>query len=1030
MSQSLLSRIALVPGCVALGLWGIRSSAAEQPTADTSSQVRPVNYARDIKPLLSGRCYICHGPDEGQRQGGLRLDERETAVAKAIVPGDAAGSLLMERVTSPAPEQVMPPADSNVPPLTADEVALLRRWIDEGATFEVHWSYVPPRKPAVPAAGDEGWARGPIDQFVAAAHAEQGLRPAPPADAITLVRRLSFDLTGLPPTWQQADEFAADPSDTAYERLVDQLLASPHYGERMAMYWLDLVRYADTTGIHGDNHRDIAPYRDYVIAAFNDNKPFDRFTIEQLAGDLLPGATMLDRIASGYNKLLMTTTEGGAQAKEYTAKYAADRVRNASSVWLGSTLGCAECHDHKYDPFTTKDFYRFAAFFADVNEIPVGLPEQTPVLFEAEAAEVARLEADLTSLRHQLDTTTPEIAASQAGWEQRTRAEIAAQRAAWTVVRPTAVQSDGAASFALADDDSALAGDPSPANDSYTVTLDTNLERITGIRLEALRHPTLADGGLSRAGNIVLTGLEVAVRSLDNLEPQRVAIASAAADYAQQGFPIEAAIDDKADTGWAVDGHVRKEDRMAVFTFAEPIAGGPGTTLTVRLLHQSQYAQHNIGRFRLALTTLEKPQLPQGSLPADIATAVETEAGARTPEQSAALAAHYRGIAPELEPVRQRAAAVEKDRQTRIDRAPKTLVSMSVEPRMVRVLPRGNWLDDNGEVVAPATPAFLPQLAVSDRRPTRLDLANWLIESRNPLVARVFVNRLWKLAFGRGIVRTMEDYGSQGSGPTHPELLDWLAIDFVEHGWDVKRALKQMVMSAAYRQSSRCEPDVRERDPQNLWLARQARFRLDAEMIRDNALAVSGLLVRKVGGASAKPYQPPGYWAHLNFPTREYQADTGEGLYRRGLYTYWCRTFLHPSLLAFDAPTREECTVERPRSSTPLQALVLLNDPTYVEAARVLAERTIRDGGADEAARLEWICRRVLSRGIRPAERETLARLLARHAAEYADDQEAARQLVSTGAAPVPDDLNAAELAAWTSVARVVLNLHETITRN
>jgi hypothetical protein len=775
-----------ITSAVLCGMLAVSGSAA-------AAEGPVVNYTRDIKPILAAHCYACHGPDEGRRKAKLRLDVRDAAIKKAIKPGDPAASSLLDRVRSDDPDEIMPPPSAKKGALTAEQIALLKRWIEQGAKFDIHWAYVKPVRSMPPAVKNTSWPHNPIDQFIAARHDKLGYQPSPEADRVTLLRRLNFDLIGLPPSPEEVEAFVHDKSGNAYEKVVDRLLGSPHFGERMAVYWLDLVRYADTGGYHSDNHRDIALYRDWVITAFNQNKRFDRFTIEQLAGDLLPNPTAEQKIASGYNRLLQTTEEGGAQAKEYTAKYAADRVRNASSVWLATTLGCCECHHHKFDPFTTKDFYSFGAFFADVKEIAVGRQEQAVMPTAEQQAQLDRLDREIAALK------------------------------------------------------------PAP--------------------------------GKSKA-------------------------------------------------------------------------------------------------------------------------------------------------APPSASVRERIAALEGQKKQLLQTIPKTLVTLSINPRVMRVLPRGNWLDDSGQVVAPAVPGSLPPLDVPGRRANRLDLAKWLVSRDNSLTARVFVNRLWKLTFGQGIVKSLEDFGTQGAFPTHPQLLDWLAVEFIDSGWDVKHMLKLLVMSSTYRQSSHAGRELRERDPGNLWLARQGRFRIDAEMVRDNALAISGLLSRQIGGPSVKPYQPAGYWAHLNFPTRTYQADHGANQYRRGLYTYWQRTFLHPSLKAFDAPTREECTVERPRSSTPLQALVLLNDPTYVEAARVFAERIVKEGGATMPERLDWAYRQAVSRNVKPEELRLLSALHAKHRAEFANDPQAAQKLLSTGERPTAKDLDTTELAAWTSVARVILNLHETITRN
>lgn len=812
-----------------------------------------VDFNRDIRPILSENCYQCHGPDANKRKAELRLDTREGLFRKGeeavnLVPGKPEESGLYERIASDDDTIRMPPPKSGHR-LSGGQVALVRSWIEQGARWKGHWAYLPLSRPEIPRApGGPVSGLNPIDHFIRASLVAQGLSPSTEADRTTLIRRLSFDLTGLPPSPEAIDAFQADTRADAYERLVDRLLASPHYGERMALFWLDLVRYADTTGYHSDNHVDIYLFRDYVISAFNSNKAFDRFTVEQLAGDLLPAANQETTIGSGYNRLLQTTREGGGQAKEYLAKYSADRVRNASTVWLGATMGCAECHDHKYDPFTTKDFYRFAAFFADIKETAVGVQEPTRFPTPTQAAALREIDDRRTPLLETLNKTTPELEADKKVWED------------------------------------SLRGAPSSA------------------------------------------------------------------------------------------------------------------------------ASREVPKTLLGIVRLEP--------------------GKRTAEQQKLLADHYRTVAPRLEPLRKALNELQKKRHEIEAKVSSSLVSVSVPPRVIRVLPRGNWLDESGPIVTPDVPASLPPLRVKDRRPTRLDLARWLTSPENPLVARVAVNRLWKLAFGQGLVATLDDFGSQGVWPTHPELLDWLACEFRDGGWDVKAMVKRLVMSETYRQSSLPrEADLR-RDPANRWLSRQNRFRLDAEMVRDNALAASGLLSPHVGGPSVKPYQPAGYWAFLNFPTRDYIEDKGEGLYRRGLYTYWQRTFLHPSLLAFDASSREECVVQRPRSNTPIQALVTLNDPTYVEASRALAARAIREGGPDANSRLDRACRLTLGRKPRPSEREVLLGLAQSHEQQYRSDPIAARELLGVGASHAPHDLDVSELAAWTSVSRVLLNIHETITRN
>ncbi len=802
-----------------------------------------VEFNRDIRPILSNNCFTCHGPDNNLRKAKLRLDQEEGAL-RVLSAGKPTESELYKRLVTTEAADRMPPAKSNKH-LTKEQTELVRRWIEQGAKYQKHWSLLPPQLAKAPAVKQAGWAANPIDQFILARLEKEGVKPSPETGRVTLLRRLSFDLTGLPPTPQDVDAFVADKSANAYEKQVDRLLASKHLGERLAVYWLDVARYADTAGYHSDNHRDVTLYRDWVVGAFNRNLPFDQFTIDQLAGDLLPSATAEQKIASGYNRLLQTTEEGGAQPKEYTAKYSADRVRNFSTAWLGMTIGCCECHDHKFDPFTTKEFYKLASFFADIQERAVGRQDQTPILTKEHGDKLKDFDTRIVQLQKELNAIPVDVSAELAKWE----ATVAATK------------------------------------------------------------------------------------------------------------------------------------------------------------------------FK--------------GLPKEIVAVLNVVADKRTPQQKEQLANHYRTIAPALAQARQKVEAAQKEKAAFQKSLPTTLVAMTGAPRVVRVLPRGNWLDDSGEIVAPGVPVSLPVLksGTEKKRLDRVDLARWVASPDNPLTARVFVNRLWMLHFGQGLVKTLDDFGSQGQAPTHPELLDWLASDFVAHGWDVKRAIKQMVMSATYRQSSQSTPEMRQRDPYNQLVARQARFRLEAEFVRDNALAISGLLVTNVGGPTAKPYQPAGYWKFLNFPTREWANDKGDNQYRRGIYTYWQRTFLQPSLLAFDASTREECTVERTRSNTPQQALVLLNDPTYVEASRVFAERILR-GAKDTPSRIQFAMREAVQRSATEAELKVLASLVEQHLKHYQQSAKEAQALLRVGDRPAAGDLPAPELAAWTSVARTILNLHETITRN
>ncbi len=1051
------------------------SPLASHPTA-ALTEGPVLSFNKDVRPILADNCYTCHGPDRNRRQMGLRLDREEVAKSPlpsgnvAIVPGRPENSALIQRITNPDEQKRMPHISSGKDRLSAAQIETLRRWIEQGAEWQPHWSYIRPTRPAVPAVKRADWPKNPVDAFVLARIEKEGLAPSPEVGPRELLRRLSLDLTGLPPTPEELRAFLGDEAPGAYERQVDRLLASPHFGERMALYWLDLVRYADSAGYHSDNPRTVWRYRDYVIGAFNRNLPFDQFTAVQLAGDLLPDPSMEQRIASGYNRLLQTTEEGGAQPKEYRAIYLADRVRNASAVWLAATVGCAQCHDHKFDPYLAKDFYSFGAFFADVKEKPVGrrepdyLPDdrQRPVL-EAVDAEIARL-------RKELEKSTPALEAAQERWEKT----LAGQRGySWTVLEPVAASSANGTRLLIQGNDFSLiattASGPQPPRDTYTVSFKTALEGMTAFRLEARTFDELPKGGPGRdpEGGFVVSELVIKDAAGRKI-PLRNATASTPLARAGARLSPAAAIDGRtSEGGWALLAADGLEHRLVVeaaqrvgtgedvrrakrsVSSAAPWQVDPAavrsttggaersaphseeTTLTL-VLHQNAGGNRTLGRFRLSATTDPWPVLtePGPGITKEILEIAAKDRAERTKEQQESLTSFFRRVAPELASVRTGLRAAEMRKADLVKDVPQSLVSTAGEPEPVRLLPRGNWQDESGEVVAPAVPHFLPQIDTGGRRATRLDLARWLTAADNPLTARVFVNRLWKLFFGQGLARSLEDLGSQGEWPTHPELLDWLAVEFMESGWDVKRVVRTIVSSAAYRQTSRPSPELLDRDPANRLYGCQARFRLDAEMVRDNALAISGLLSSKMGGPSVHPYQPRGYWAYLNFPPREWDDSTGEDQYRRGIYTWWQRTFPQPSLVAFDAPSREECMAERTRSNVPQQALVLLNDPTYVEAARVFAERILREGGASFEGRLRWAYERALARAPREEEARILGDLLRKHAAQYRADPRSAALLVGAGLAPVPKDLDVVELAGWTSVARAILNLPEVITRS
>ncbi len=995
-----------------------------------------VDFNRDVRPILSDACFACHGPDSGKRQADLRLDQQDGLFRSedgvtVVDPKSPDHSEILKRILSDDPDLMMPPSDGGRK-LTTGEKETIQQWIQQGANWKGHWAYIAPVRLPAPDVQVSG-SGNTIDRFVQAELNARKLTALDQADPVTLVRRLSFDLTGLPPAPQQVERFKADPSIENWEKLVAVMLASDHYAERMTALWLDLVRYADTNGIHGDNHREVWMYRDWVIDAFRRNMPFNQFTVEQLAGDLLPDVTDEQKIASGYNRLLMTTREGGAQAGEYLAKYSADRVRNASTVWMGATMGCCECHDHKFDPYSIKDFYQFAAFFADVQDVPVGVQPSVKMPSRQQQQQLAELDSKLVEFQTSLDTQTPELDAEMQAWATALHERLQAISKVWHVASIADMKSQAGQIMTLQDDGSVKTSGENFKHDTYTIALKLKAGPLTAVRLETLTDDQFARKSLSRPpgnGNFVLSGVAVShVRNSDETE-HAVAIKDAIASYEQKSWPVTNVLDGKPETGWAVDGHNDPlKSPLAGIRLATAIQAEDGDRLIVEL-RQTSVDFHNIGRFRLSTSAVESPSLDNNALgiPADQRAAIGAWPNVDG-EMKSKLATYFRTIAPLLDDVRSQQIAVTKAREELQKQIPETLITRTQKPREIRVLARGNWMDNSGDVVNPGVPHFMNQLTPSGQA-SRLDLANWFVDDANPVVARVFVNRLWKMMFGKGIVKSADDFGSQGSWPTHPELLDWLAVEFRESGWNVQHIIKLIAASDAYRRSSVATTELTEADPFNNWLARQSRFRLDAEFIRDNALAVSGLLVEKVGGRSVKPYQPAGYWDHLNFPKRTWQPSSGEDQFRRGLYTYWCRTFLHPAMRSFDAPTREECTVDRPRSNNSLQALVLLNDPSFVEAARNLAAKSLQHGGETADSRITYLYQQSLSRDARPDELTVLTKLLSEQREQFAADTDAVDEFLKVGQVGIAEGIDKTELAAWTSVARVILNLHEAITRS
>jgi len=1001
------------------------SAAAEPPVP------AKIEFNRDVRPVLSDNCFYCHGPDANHREADLRLDLRDEAIsAKAIVPGKISESELIARILTDDEDDLMPPPDSHKK-LTTRQKEILKKWIEQGAGYQQHWAYEKPVKAKIPAGVN------PVDHLVRKRLREIGLKPSPKADARTLIRRLYFDLLGLPPTPSDMSNWP-DLSGKRYDELVSSLLKNPHYGERMAISWLDQVRFADTIGYHSDNPHNVWPYRDYVIKSFNTNKPFDRFTIEQIAGDLMPGSNQETKVGSAFNRLLLTTEEGGAQAKDYEQRMLTDRVRAVGNAWMGQTTGCAQCHDHKFDPITMRDFYQLGAFFADIKEPILGRREPGMIVLDAEgekkqadiAKRLAALQADFAKPR-------PELAPAQLAWEKKAL-EAVTTSGDWQLLKPLTAASTKKNVALKADKDGIVRGTidkkreerkQNDGTDIYTITAKVP-QGVTGIRIDAMKDKSPGIG-LAANANFVLS--EIALSVVRKKQQEKLPISHASATFEQPKFAAAAAVDgiaDKKDNGWGVLGGTGA-DQSLYLELAEPIVDAD-TTVTLKLTF-ALGENHEIANLRLNTTTSPKPlRAPATSLPAkEIADILKVTPEKRAPAQKQKVEAAFKQIAPELSELRTKLATVEKEKADFEAAAPKSLVSISdTNKRTVRILPRGDWMNESGEVVKASLPSYLPKPKIEGRDLTRLDLAQWLASKENPLTARNVMNRLWKQFFGTGLSKVLDDLGAQGEPPVNPALLDWLACEFMDSGWDFQHMVRVIVSSETYQQVSTSTKELTAADPYNRECARQSAFRLDAEIVRDNALAISGLLVPKIGGPSVKPYQPAKYWENLNFPTREWQNDSGESLYRRGMYTWWQRSFLHPSLVAFDAPSREECTAERNRSNIPQQALVLLNDPTYVEAARAFAARILTECSGDAKQRISWACQHALQRPPSADEMKTISALFEKHLSDYKKDTAAAEALLKTGAAPTPASLNKSELAAWTHVARVLINLHETITRS
>ena len=1025
-----------------------------------------VQFNRDIRPLLAQNCFACHGPDEQAREAELRLDTAEGALADlggyvAVAPGDVASSALVERISSADPDARMPPPDAGKQ-LSAEQIELIRRWIAEGAVWQAHWSFIPPERSALPPAIEGAPAENPIDRFVQARLEQEGLTLAANADRATRVRRVTLDLIGLLPTPAEVAAFVDDDRADAYERLVDRLLTSPQYGERMATVWLDAARYSDSFGYHEDWARTMWPWRDWVISAFNDNMPYDQFTTEQLAGDLLPEAAIDQRIASGFNRLHGLTSSG--LAEEYRVESVIDRIKTISTVWLGLTVGCAQCHDHKYDPLTQQEFYELFAFFnqgADPAMMPNNSGNVAPMLAYAP-----------TDVRRQIAGQREKIGQLEALLNGR-RAESAEPFADWLIqVRdqpPTGATrlGDGLVLYCPLNDSEGTA-----VHDSVS---DKTIGAVVG---PAAWTEGRQVGALAFDGEATYVDLGDAVRfertdpfsygAWIYLEGEGGGAALSRMDDANayRGFDLFLA-------GRAVEVHIVSQwpsDALHCRMVGEVVPGewhhvfvtydGSSQASGIKLYLDGQLSEVNVTQDHLTGTIVtEKPfhigrRNPSGFFHGriDDVRVYNRALSAAEVAQVAQLEAIDAILArPETEWTDQQRQTLEhyflashddswqswnsekSDAETAIQELTENLPTVMVmqeldEPRETRFLNRGLY-DQPGETVSPGTPSSLPPLPDGAPR-NRLGFARWLVDPGHPLTARVAVNQLWQICFGAGLVKTADDFGTQGEFPSHPELLDWLAVEFIDSGWDVKALLRLIVTSQTYQQSSQATPELRVRDPENRLLACGPRYRLPAEMIRDNALAVSGLLIERIGGPSVKPYQPAGLWKEMR--NDSYEQDHGSALYRRSLYTYRKRSVPPPSLNAFDAPDRETSCVRRQRTNTPLMALVTLNDPTFVEAARALAQRLLTEGPMANASPEQRFARAfqlTLARDPKPAEAEVFMRVLRRQQSVYAQDQAAAAELITVGESPRDEQLDAAEHAAWTVVANVLLNMDEFLTK-
>jgi mono/diheme cytochrome c family protein len=1013
--------------CALIAFFSASVFAADLPPAATGT----VDFARDVQPILKENCLGCHGSHRHEAE--LRWDNREMALAggdrgQDIIPGHSPDSRMIQLVSGMDPKLVMPQKGER---LTAAQIGILRAWIDQGAVWpesasvkatdpRKHWSFKAPVRPEVPSVKNKNWPHNPIDDFVLARLEKENLRPSPAADRATLLRRLSLDLTGLPPSIQEINSFVGDHATNAWGKQVERLLASPHYGECWGRHWLDAARYADSNGYEKDNSRSIWPYRDWVIDAYNSNMPYDEFAVEQLAGDLLPNATLADNVATGFLRNSMLNEEGGIDPEQFRNEGIIERMDVLGKAFLGLTVNCCQCHNHKYDPISQKEYYQLFAFLNNDDEPGLEVPDK------AAQAKREDIKTKIAGLDDKFISEHTDLAGKMEAWEK----EMKAMEGTWTQLDPATYYASVGIKFTKMEDNSLLATGSNPSGSEYTVTAKTNLKGITGFRLEAMTDPNLPYYGPGRAdnGNFVLTEFTVEVshdgtNASTNTIP--VPLQNATADFSQPDFPVTAAIDGILTNkiGWAVQDLPgrRNLSRQAVFETKDAVGFDDGTVLKFSL-NQTYGTEHTLGRFRLSVTTSPRP-LRADPLSLHAREILAVARAQRTPAQQRELFDAYRRTDSSLADLNK---AID-DEQREWPSAPTTLVlAARDQSRPTHIFIRGDW-QQPGALVSPGVPVVLPPLP-KDAPLNRLTLARWMVDKRHPTVARVMVNRIWQQYFGRGLVATVEDFGTQGDAPTHPALLDWLACEFMDSGWDVKHIQRLITESATYQQSSVSTPSAVESDPYNQILARGPRGRVDAEIIRDIALSAGGLLDEKIGGPPVYPPIPDGvlslgYGAPMKWETKE--ADR----YRRAMYTFVKRSVPYPSLQVFDAPTGETPCPRRVRSDTPLQALTTLNDPVFMEAAQAMALRVWEHGGKDDRARLDYAFELCTGRKPKAKEASILSSLLHDEDGFFANRTARAVQVAAQDVKNPPQDVNLEKVAAWTMVTRVLLNMDETITK-